>query len=508
MRKVVAIFTVLIAAHVCSAQANVRTYSQEFQITYSSAAQAQSAVLTPTPVYGGKNWAFTARWDDNRPGNPQMHDLMAEYGYKGTFYLYGVNHPNYVESYAKDLVENGFTLGDHTLSHLSVNTLTPSQMFYEVMAVRVLREDHSEKPISSIAFPNGQFNGNAQTLSRVTEVVRRSGIHHSVYKDFAMTSTNPNVTAGEFSTSLMIAPGDNEIDRAAFDTNIAKYDTFPQVYRPISNAISLATHAAYDEEDDWVQMEQLLSDYANNPNWWYVNQNEYAAYENQVKFATIEKVSVDGATATYRITRATPDDIGASVPLTVAVTNGTVVGVQGVSNPYSHNGQALLDIGQSSSQTLPTKIDAIDNLTNLSSPTAGHVSSEFAGLTVFLHHDELTHNMVLDFINNGSETMENIDIALRLPLAYEDGVQFLTLASLAAGESYQEIIDPGAVLADPTLKDGIQYAVAEINFLWGSIDGRIYATTLFDGAELAPEPATMTLLILSGCAMLLRKRRN
>ncbi|MGE9296558.1 MAG: hypothetical protein ACQKBV_09755 [Puniceicoccales bacterium] len=34
------------------------------------------------PVYNGKSWAFTARWDDNSPNNLNMRDAMAELGLK------------------------------------------------------------------------------------------------------------------------------------------------------------------------------------------------------------------------------------------------------------------------------------------------------------------------------------------------------------------------------------------------------------------------------------------
>ena len=51
---------------------------------------------------------------------------------------------------------------------------------------------------------------------------------------------------------------------------------------------------------------------ANNPEWWYCNQNEYGAYRYETQNTSIAK-KVDGKNAEFTVTRMEPFELGASV---------------------------------------------------------------------------------------------------------------------------------------------------------------------------------------------------
>lgn len=85
------------------------TFTQQLIITSDA---TRKPVITILPVYDGKTWAFTARWDDNNPNQLNMQKAMASLGLKGTFYLNGSDTSRQLGgAYARQLSTEGCSVG-------------------------------------------------------------------------------------------------------------------------------------------------------------------------------------------------------------------------------------------------------------------------------------------------------------------------------------------------------------------------------------------------------------
>lgn len=463
-----------------------RMYTQDVAITFATPEAAQAATtLKPTPVLDGKQWALSARWDDNHPGSVTMHDLMAKHGLKGTFYL-NESRRNFDQAFVDKLLPGGFSIGGHAQGHPFLNQLNAGEVFYSILANRVQREAQANMPVVSFAFPFGAWDSkdDADVGARSMEAVRRTGYLHIA--SIQVLRDNPYIKPGEFAGSLLIVPGDNAVDAARFNENLDKLFKFENAYKEFSHNLSLATHP-WQTGQAWNDLDKLFAELKGRSDWWICNQNEYAAYEQQVKLTKVERLSVDGATAQYRLTRPLPMELGAIVPLTVEVA-GEVVDVKGDA-PHtrtSKDGRTLVNLVHNVRQLVPETIDAIENPRNVSSP-AGE-SKEFPGLSAWLHAgDDGKITLTLD--NRGTADLSDVYITWRLPLAYEIGIQRAVVANLKPGEKRVETCIAGATSSVAARSAGGRYYVAEIDFRQNTKPGRLFATATVGNVVARPKPA-------------------
>lgn len=371
--------------------ADVPSYTQTFEITYDSSGSATLATLTPLPVLDGKDWALSARWDDNHLGSIQMRDAMAKHGLKGTFYLNVTDKRGRLgSSFVKKLTQDGFSIGGHSQRHLFMPTLGPNAMVTEVLANRVEREAQANIPIVSFAFPFGRWKSSDDptAATRIIQTLRRAGLHHNTYSRFA--TKNPNVGKFEFATTHLIVPGDSVINPVVFEKNLEKFFKFSKAYRKRSDSISLSTHAR-QKKTQLKKLDDLFAKLLTRTDWWICNQNENAAYFQQVHRSQIKRINVSGATARYQIIRPTPAWSGATVPLTLHVTGGQIKNVQG--SPATHTwhvnkGRTLVNLGHDPTEVEPRLIDAIQNPDNHKASANEGKSVDFEGLCAWLVPDQ------------------------------------------------------------------------------------------------------------------------
>jgi hypothetical protein len=468
---------------------HLRTYSQEFSVDYASPADAQRATLTPAPLLDGKRWAFSARWDDNNPLHIKMHEIMAANGLKGTFYLNesidARHNKTFGANFARGLMTDGFTIGGHTQTHAMLTALSANEMFYEVLANRVQRESDIDYPMNSFAFPFGQFATKQapEVEAVVTDVVLRAGFHNTPYADFA--TKNPSLTPFEISTTTQVIPGDHQVDPVGFDKQMARLEKLHDAVVRQSWCLNLGVHvrqsgAGFD------QLNTIFAKYGHNPDWWYCNMNQFAAYDRQLRNSQLESLDSQGATRKYRLTRPIPAELGDEVPLSFAVNDVQIVDVHGDGvdvKKVEAGGHVFVDVGHVAAEPLPSKINAIDNLDNSPQPPAEAKLKDLPDFLAWLSCDADKGTIHLSLHNSGATTLSQLRLTLRLPPQFKDGLRRIDLADLVAGQTRTEEFPFGGQQTAPAYLGGRPYMVAELEFHNAAEVDRVFATDLLPAAS-------------------------
>ena len=153
------------------------SYPVMVTVECASPQEAEKAELKILPLPPGKTVAFSCRWDDTNPKHVRMKKLMTKYGYKGNFYLIDVKE-QYRKEVLPELLSDGCTIGNHTLSHQYVPLMTPNGMHYDILGARILHESISDRPENAFVFPFGRiswpFLPDSEQL--ISSCLRRAGV--------------------------------------------------------------------------------------------------------------------------------------------------------------------------------------------------------------------------------------------------------------------------------------------------------------------------------------------
>jgi len=269
------------------------------------------------PVYAGKHWAFSARWDDNSKNSLNMHQAMAGLGLKGSFYL---NTANLEEGFNADsfrqLCRNGCSVAGHTSHHYWLSTLNLNALFYEILDNRIELECETDRPVNSFAFPYGEYQSlqRPEVMKWITDAWLRSGYHHCVYSRFV--KNNRFMLESYASTVNHVFPGDSKIDEERFRSLMEKTLSNPKRYQSTDYNISLGVHARQSAEE-LEKFKTLLAEYTGHDDFWYCNQTDFAAYRFQAKQTKI--VPMKSLQGTYVVTRPCAGTAGSNIPLTLAI---------------------------------------------------------------------------------------------------------------------------------------------------------------------------------------------
>lgn len=453
----------------------VRCYRQRLQIEYASPEQAAAAVPAIAPVYDNREWAFSARWDDSNRNSLAMREHMAKFGLKGTFYL-GKTQPdkNLGAVFARELQGDGCSVGGHTMNHPHLTELKAGDILWEVLANRIEWEDMLDTPLNSFAFPYGQYKlpDNPAMLEMTTEALRRAGYHHSVYLDFVRN--NPYLAPGEFSSGLQVVPGDKVVEAEKFQEALDKIFKFKSEYVKSSWCIHLGVHA-WQAGEEWDKLDAVYAQLANKPEWWYCNQNEWAAYSRQKERTTIEAAAPAGAMRTYDLTRPEPAAVGASVPLTLVVGPGIVKSatLDGQAVACERRGEVtVLNLPHAAAHGLPMRIGHIESIGRLEEG----ICTDFPGLKAMLDPDNGKIRLTLQA--SPDQELRDLYVTFRLPLQYQPGTLNKQVVRIAAGatETIEANLPP--TRPEPAFAEGPQYWVAEIDFVMGGRLQRLFVTSL------------------------------
>lgn len=418
------------------------------------------------PVFGGKQWAFSARWDDNSQNSLKMQSAMAAIGLKGTFYLNASKEEEGVgAAFAQALSRDGCSIGGHTHSHFRLPTLNPNALFREILLNRIEREADTDRPLNSFAFPYGAFQDklNPEAQRDITEAWLRSGYHHCVYSRFVRE--NPYLDEQFASAGNQVVPGDQVINDRKAKNRIASILSDPEEYRKVDYCISLGVHARQSAAELY-RFQKFFAEYTGRDDFWYCNQTDFAAYRLQSTQAKI--TPVPGKSGVYMLSRPTVAIAGSDIPLTIrlATEKEPQVLLDEKVLPVQSGGKSiwLINLPYPKDQALPQRIGWADSAV-----------FKFPGLKFDLSAQE-SGGWSLQLKNKTMAAVSNIVITIRLPLKYEDGVRRDFISELLPGQRVIRNYSAGALREQDTFSEGPVFAAAEIDFVCGGTSGRIYAT--------------------------------
>ncbi len=480
---------------------------QRFVVRFKNERAAANAQIVITPLYNGYSWSISSRWDDNNSHDMDMRDTLTKHGHKGTFYLnarritkpavfdqhnaswdfdfktdfyldpkydYGKSlKDGYYDfaSTARQLLEGGHSIGGHSLTHPRLTYLNRNRIFEEVAGIRVMWEAAADTLLSSYAFSYCDYYNTMekQNIQKdITRALERAGFYNIVNQRYEQTLRTDMILS-----PIMPSDGTNIDD---FAQKALKDKSFQKKYANLSYAM----HVWYRTPQMWAKFEKDLDKYGHNPDWWYCNQNDYAAYRYQLLHSTIS-TQRDGAVLKVRLQRPELVTVNYPTPLTFAVRGVKRQDVVSVSCETAdcvpserRSGEYLFNLYQDRSQMLPEKIGLVNNERNRSEMGNGDEDGDFAGLGALLCFRNNMLRLTID--NQTNEMLDNVRITYRLPLRWKEGINVREIGTIEAGRKIIDELKPTAVTDDYRYTAGSAYYVAQVDFVTGGRAGRVYAT--------------------------------
>ena len=308
-----------------------REYQQKFTLSFPSEQDAQKAELKAKPLPADYKLAYSSRWDDSTPKHLDTHEVMMRNNIKGTFFLGDLNWLNGVlnkdPDYIKKLMEGGNSIGLHTLTHPFLTAKNPYEQFREYMRDRIELEVKSQSPVNSQVLPFCNWWAPEPFIPlSIGWAMRATGVISSPDVMYPNRENELGYPAKSFAQSRFVAPGDRNPDLAKFNREM-KWALGNEKALAIQPSVSMAMHSWHTPEG-LINLDCAYAMVANNPEWWYCNQNEYGAYRYETQNTSIAK-KVDGKNAEFTVTRMEPFELGASVPLWFSVNGAKAVSANG-----------------------------------------------------------------------------------------------------------------------------------------------------------------------------------
>ena len=447
-------------AHAKQLAFELEHYEQTVSIIFKTAEARNAAQVRILPVFEGKDWAFSARWDDNRLPVKHMAALMKKHGIKGTFYLNGWYKPFWAEKPSvkgpdgkvtrgrryearsfddRILLDGGHSIGAHNYTHPRLSHLNRNRIFYEVMRVRAEREASSDSPVMShaAAFCNigNRLQGYTSTVD-CTEALLRAGYLHFCRNRLNAVMPMPTSNLPRCHDKL-----DHELARKEFAKTMANEEL-----RAKQPNVSIAMHVTVQDDHPkyWAFYDEHFAGFRAKANLWYCNQGEYGSYRVQV-LTTRLHVSGAGRTMTIALERPAVRDLGHPVPITLEIAGVASDQVDRVASDKSTptrvagRGAYTFNLPHPKSQKVFTVAGLVPNLGNRATPAETDVDEDLPGVRGLAWvKDGKLHASVK---NKGNAPLTNVRLRFRLPLAYKERVVDVRQDSLAVGASLDEAIE-------------------------------------------------------------------
>jgi peptidoglycan/xylan/chitin deacetylase (PgdA/CDA1 family) len=466
------------------------SYSQTILVTFKSEAAARQARLHIAPLYHDLRAAFSTRMDDCNLNDLRVAEVMAKFGQRGTFTL---NDP---KSWWQDSTETGVkvsgdpaveiprrllsggnSIGGHTLNHEMLPALSKNAAFREILGARVALELWSATPNISFVYPFVFFRSGLRSgtdRADLEEMLRRSGYYQlaehrynedwdSGLQDGLFITCDADSIGGTYSESVLTQARSEE-DRPLF----------------------LVTMHAWVKQwggPEFPKLAEIYRRWSGRADWWYCNQNQYAAYRYQALHSRLATF-VEGNVLTAVLTRPDPLDLGDWTPLTLrmdGMSEADVVSVESPGadvKPVAPGGAYAFDLSHGHDHGTIEAYAESGNPGNTDRLDQAKSSTE--GLRALLYRKDRVLTLALR--NESGQALHDIRAVFRLALRWQEGVVRKQVGTLAGGASVTLDV-PLSERADAELySDGPDYEAAQVDYR-GQRRGRLYATCEVAGGE-------------------------
>lgn len=452
------------------------TYRQELEVEFANEAAARQAQVELAPLWDDRAWAVSSRWDDNNGEDVKMRDVLNAHGHRGTFYLNSLwadwdSVTTTTDSqFGRDILQGGHSIGGHSLTHPLLSYCNRNRIFEETAGVRMVWEAATDKPVVSYSFSYCNFVNPQEGLEVQADIARclqRGGFYH-LANEHQWEALN---------TELMLSPimPSDGLDIDSYVEGVMADPEFKQKHPNLTYSM----HVWYRTPEAWAKFEAQLDKYGRRPDWWYCNENEYAAYRYQYART---KLSTKREGKVVRVTLERPVllDLNDATPLTLKVVGVPRAQVAAVRCrtaecvPSARAGDGyVFSLGHDRNQGLPAKIGLIKpNTDNHKVLTATDQDTDFPGLRALLYSDNGRLTLVLD--NQGQAPLRDVRVTYRLPLAYKEGVAWRRVADVAAHQQRTALFTPTPALSDYKYTAGNQFMIAQVDFVRGDERGRLH----------------------------------
>ena len=427
------------------------SYRTEITVECASPEAAEKADLKFLPLPPGKSVAFSCRWDDTTPRHLRMKKLMRKYGYKGTFYICWPNS-KFSKEVLPELCKDGFTIGNHTWSHDYLPLMTPNGIHFEMLRARILHETLSGQTETAFVFPFGacQWRFYPDAPDVISSCLRRTGILGG--PDGAMTALNKLPGNELFNTEgRNIRPGDRNTRTDKFDAHVKS--SLPPAGQTAH--LNLGVHV-WHSDADFLELEKSLKKYANRPDWWYCNENEFLAYSYMIRHTRTAGRKREGKKVTFTLELPCPEYLGSTVPLW-AECAGENIEIRHTRKPPEQIGTAAETGSTPGFPVLRTK---------LSFPAPNRIRFE---------------------VVNTGETLKDVRLILRLPPDFAEETVYCHAGDISGKYAKEWTVTP-----DPARESaGKRLTALQIDFTRGGKTGRIWVPHL-EIRKPAPPAARIT----------------
>ena len=453
-------------------------YEQNVVLEFATPEEAQAAELTKLEMPVGKTLAVSGRWDDSSGEHYFMSKTMAENGWKGTFFLNKCDE-NYVKKIVSQIIADGNSIGVHTLRHPHLEQVVPNRMFEEILGNRIDLESKTDQCASTFTFPFGLGRDTEASLTTAAEqgaVLKRCGLLGG--PETINMAERMGLKPEEFVSPYRFVADDRNPNLETFEkgwkNGIAQIEAGRSTVGPY---MALGTHSwqRHTHKDGFERLSRILATQSGKKEIWYCTCNEFTAWRLNYVWAEVSEKKVVGNRAEFTIRRFEPQELGAVVDLGLKAvpTPQKAECACGKTLEITANGEFMLP--NAPGQTLPEKIDRIDNLTNAPADQAAE-SAEFPGLRIGAQMDMEKNVLTVFLANETGKTLTDVKGQVRLPLKWKGEKPNWFVEKIESGSQVLLTLDPGEMETEARFGTYDLLIDVQCDFRLDEQTGRIHST--------------------------------
>jgi len=418
-----------------------RTFTTEIDVEFATPADARAAEAHALEMPPGKTIAFSSRWDDTNRRHPLMAGAFSAAGAKATFYLNNVSE-ELAREYSEPILKRGHALGGHSMRHPRLPDLNAAELWWNVMENRVKIETVMSTCVCGFALPYYAATNavDPTAASRLGEALRRAGYLGGPERRDRDSWKTYGLTPRTWVSAYCFDCQDSNPSAKAFADGFAEGRRLMTAGKLAGGPQFVLGVHTRQKDEGLKRLTEILKTETTKREVWCCTENEYVAWRLQYLNNRVVKRRTDGCRATFAVERIEPFELGGLADYALGFTHSAKDGVRVLKPDAAH--------------PLPTV---------------------FGRLEKALSYDADAGRLTLTLKNPTDVDLEDVDLTLRLPLAWKDGLRRVNRPRLACGETWTEIFEIGS--CPPS--EGDLYFVVQVDAKTSpTTRGRWYATAL------------------------------